>query len=81
MADIGFSFMKRMPPTLILHGEMDLIVPVSNAHRLERHYKANKLPYEIKIYKVQGHGFTGEDGKDSSARTLAFFNKHLKEKQ
>lgn len=78
MTDVGLAFMKRMPPTLILHGDMDLLVPVSNAERLEHHYKANKLPYEIHIYKGQGHGFTGDAGKDSAERTLAFFNKHLK---
>jgi hypothetical protein len=31
----------------------------------------------MKIYEGIGHGFSGEVGRDASARTLAFLKKYL----
>ncbi len=69
---------KAMPPTLILHGEADKIVPVKEARDLQRLLQANGVPFEIKIYPDSGHAFLGEDGLDSLNRTLAFLDKHVK---
>ncbi len=69
---------KRMPPTLILHGGKDPIVSVKDAAKLEALLKSRRIPYEIKIYPNQGHGFGGADGIDALRRTLTFFDKHLK---
>ena len=73
---------KRMPATLILHGEKDSFVSVAQAHELERLLQQQHAPYEIKIYPGQEHGFLGPDGdpaaaKDAWDRTLAFFGKYL----
>lgn len=70
---------KTLPPTLILHGETDPVVPVAQAKALERLCEEKKIPYEICIYPGQGHGFFGETGRDASRRTLAFFDAHLKD--
>ena len=50
--------MTTMPPVLILHGEDDNVVPVSSAYELENLLKKKAVPYEMKIYPHQGHGFT-----------------------
>jgi carboxymethylenebutenolidase len=68
---------KGLPPTMVLHGEMDPIVPVSNAHALERFLKARGIPHEVVIYPGQGHGFTGEAQADAVRRILAFFGRRL----
>ncbi|HEV1995065.1 MAG TPA: dienelactone hydrolase family protein [Candidatus Acidoferrum sp.] len=68
---------RKMPPVLILHGEKDSILKVDAAYRLEALLKKNQLPYEIKIYPGQGHGFQGADLADALARTIAFFRQHL----
>ena len=70
--------LKRMPPTLILHGDADYLVPVAEARKLERVLADRKLPHEVKVYAGQGHGFTGADATDAMQRTLAFLDKHLK---
>jgi len=70
--------LRRLPPTLILHGDRDQVVSVEEAEKLEKLLKEKKLPYEIKIYAGQPHGFTGDDLKDSLRRTTAFFGTHLK---
>ena len=60
---------KAMPPTLILHGEADKVVPVAEARNLERLFKENGVTFEMKLYPSSGHAFFGEDGLDSMKRT------------
>jgi dienelactone hydrolase len=68
---------RPLPPVLILHGEADPIVPVTEAHKLEQLFKKNGTPYEMKLYRGAGHGFSGFDLLDAGQRTLAFLRKHL----
>lgn len=77
MPDLAAQFMKRMAPTLILHGDADDVVPVEKAHKLERLLQTKNIPYEIKIYAREGHGFKTRVLKDAAARSLAFFRKNL----
>ena len=70
--------LKRFPPTLILHGEDDRVVPVAEARRMERLFTDRKFPFEIRLYPGQGHRFTGADEADAYARSLAFLEKHVK---
>jgi carboxymethylenebutenolidase len=67
-----------MPPTLILHGDADNIVPVSEAHKLEALFGEWQTIYEIKIYPGAGHGFRGGDDQDAWNRAVLFLDKHLK---
>ncbi|MFC4175661.1 dienelactone hydrolase family protein [Microvirga sp. GCM10011540] len=67
----------RLPPTLILHGGMDPIVPVSNAYAIEALLRQQAVPHEIKVYPEQAHGFRGEAHRDATQRALAFLRRHL----
>jgi carboxymethylenebutenolidase len=67
----------RLPPTLVLHGGMDPIVPVSNAYAIEALLRQQAVPHEVKIYPEQAHGFRGAAEKDATRRALAFLQKHL----
>lgn len=78
MPDLAAQFMKRMAPTLILHGDADDVVPVEKAYKLERLLQAKKIPYEMKIYPGEGHSFKTKDLRDAAGRSLAFFDKNLK---
>lgn len=69
--------LKQMPPVLILHGEADPVVPVSEARKLERLLEEKGFPYEIKIYHGQGHGFTGPESQDAFDRAVAFLDRHV----
>ncbi len=70
--------LEKMPPTLILHGDADPVVPVAHAYDVEKLFKARNIFYEMKIYPGQGHGFSGEANRDSRQRTMSFFDQHLK---
>jgi dienelactone hydrolase len=70
-------FIRRLCPTLILHGGADLTVPVAEAYDLQQLLEKRKTPYEMKIYPEAGHGFTDEVWRDARRRTLAFLQKYL----
>jgi carboxymethylenebutenolidase len=75
---LAAATMQRMPPTLILHGDKDPLVPVQEAYKLEAVLKQKQIPYEMKIYPGQGHGFRGEAKKDALQRTIIFFDQYLR---
>lgn len=64
---------RRMPRTLLLHGEADPVVPVGEAYRVEALLKQLGTKYELKIYPGQGHSFRGVAQVDALTRTLRFF--------
>jgi dienelactone hydrolase len=70
-------FMRRLCPVLILHGENDATVPVEEAYQLQKLLEKNKIPYEMKIYPGEGHGFENEIWRDAGQRSLQFLKKYL----
>jgi carboxymethylenebutenolidase len=76
--------LKHMPPTLILHGDRDTVVPVRHAHALRDALAKRKLPCEPKVYPGVGHGFEKPGGGtcwwaalDAEARACRFLKRHL----
>ncbi len=65
----------KLPPTLVLHGDADVVVPVKEAEKLKALLEKHKIDHEVKIYEGKGHGPLGED---SGKRALAFLDKYLK---
>jgi carboxymethylenebutenolidase len=69
---------RRMPPTLLLHGDADPIVPVSEAYAVGALLKQLGTKHEVKVYRGQGHSFHGMAQMDALTRTLRFLNRYLK---
>ena len=67
----------RLPPTLVLHGAKDAIVPVANAHALKALLTRVGAPHEVHVYPDQAHGFYGAAQLDAAQRTAAFLARHL----
>jgi carboxymethylenebutenolidase len=70
-------FARRFCPVLILHGDADNTVPVSEAHYVAEIAERKRVPYEMKIYPGVGHGFGPETMLDAAQRTLLFLQRHL----
>lgn len=68
---------KRMPPTLILHGAKDETVPVSKAERLESLLKNAGTPYQKHIYPTEAHRFSRAAMRDATARIDRFLDKYF----
>jgi carboxymethylenebutenolidase len=76
--------LKHMPPTLILHGDRDDVVPLKHARALHDHLVERCLPVEGKVYDNTGHGFRRPDGGvqifaalDAERRATCFLATHL----
>ncbi|TCR68234.1 dienelactone hydrolase family protein [Bosea sp. BK604] len=68
---------RPLPPTLILHGGADRVVPVANAAAIERHIKAQGGTVESHIYPGEGHGLSLASLPDAIARARGFLQRHL----
>jgi dienelactone hydrolase len=75
-----------MPPTLILHGDKDALVPVAQAHKLDELLTREKRPHEMKIYAGANHAFNfpelpfwynAGDAKDAWSRSTRFLAANL----
>ncbi len=72
------SAAAKLPPTLVLHGAADPIVPALNARAIGELLREQGVPHEVKIYPGEGHGFRGAAEGDATARAVAFLGRHLK---
>src|SRR5262249_31310615 len=55
--------LQSLPPTLVIHGDKDDVVPVEEAHALRKLAADKKLPIEVTIYPGVGHVFRTAEGK------------------
>ncbi len=67
----------NLPPTLVLHGLADAVIPASAAKTLGALLRRHRVPHEIHLYPAAGHGFHGEDAEDAVRRVAAFFHQRL----
>src|SRR5438270_2402676 len=72
------SGVRRLPPTLILHGDADPIVPVSEAYGLEKILKRTGTEYQMKIFPGQGHRLSGLYQLEAGLLVAGFLTKHLR---
>lgn len=77
LPDEFFYKLKGMPPLLILHGNRDDNIPVSNAEQIIALCEMKKFECESHIYADQAHGFLPPVYQDALKRTLDFFSRHL----
>jgi carboxymethylenebutenolidase len=72
---------ESLPPTLILHGDADTVVPVDEAYALAYFLQQRAIAYAMQIYPGGQHGFDAEPtssyARDAQERTLNFFNARL----
>lgn len=83
------AFAKKvtaMPPVLILHGDADTMVPVSEARALDAMLTKAGRPHQMHIYPGTPHGFNFEstpiygkaDADDAWRRSLKFLDDYVK---
>jgi acetyl esterase/lipase len=64
------------PPTLIIHGDQDTLVPLQQSERISDKFKKTGVESKLVVRKGAGHGWTGLD-KDLSL-FVDWFDDHLK---
>ncbi len=68
---------KRMPPTLILHGAKDTTVPAMKAERLELLLKETGTPYQKHIYPSEPHILSRAAMRDATERIERFLAEYF----
>ncbi len=65
------------PPTLLIHGDKDDLVPISNSKIIYEAFRKNNVRSQFITIEGAGHGFRGEDAKRASAAMTAWFEETL----
>ncbi len=65
------------PPTLLIHGDRDELVPIRHSQRMEQALTKAGVPNRLIVIEGAAHGFRGEDGRTAAQATVAFFEQHL----
>ena len=65
------------PPTLLIHGDQDQLVPISNSERIKAAFDEANVTSKLIVIEGAAHGFRGEDGQRASSALVAWFNEHL----
>jgi len=66
------------PPTLLMHGSVDDLVPVAASTTINEEFKKQNVVTDIIIFDGEGHGFKTPEAREKSATALTeWFEKHL----
>lgn len=63
---------SQSPPTIILHGGMDGLVPIAESTALKTKLQNNGVKVQMFIYPTEGHGWVGPNLDDSFNKIAAF---------
>ncbi|MGD9856043.1 MAG: alpha/beta hydrolase family protein [Planctomycetaceae bacterium] len=66
-------------PTLLVHGDKDELVPLSNSERIHEAFAAQGVKSELIVVNGAAHGFQQEDNERAARAMVAWFNEHLAE--
>ena len=66
-----------MPPVLILHGEQDTLVPVSEAHKLAQLLQAGGVVHQVELFPKETHWFSAAAQSRMLMSCAGFLSRHL----
>lgn len=64
-------------PTLLIHGDMDRLVPISNSERMQKAMAEAGVPVDFITIEGADHGFRGEDASTAATALADWFDKYL----
>ena len=65
------------PPTLLIHGDADTLVDISNSIDMQAEFEKHHITSEFITISGAGHGFRGDDATRAAALRLDWFKKYL----
>jgi acetyl esterase/lipase len=68
---------RNDPPTLLIHGDADDLVNISNSQIMQAEFQQQGVVSEFVTIPGAGHGFRGEDAVYAAKLRLAWFKQHL----
>jgi len=75
----AITFARQLTtPTLIIHGEQDVCVPVNQAYAFHHALRERNVPTELVVYPREGHGFAERAHvRDWEERLVGWFTRYL----
>jgi acetyl esterase/lipase len=67
------------PPTLLIHGDKDELVPILTSETIYAAFKENNVTTDFITIPGAGHGFRGEDATVAMKAVIDWFDEHLGE--
>jgi acetyl esterase/lipase len=77
-ASPAFFVNGQSTPTLLFHGNLDQLVPVSQSILLKNKLEALGVANKLVVYPYEGHGWMGASLEDSYTQVQAFLATHVK---
>ena len=65
------------PPSLLVHGDKDTLVPLSNSERIHAAFEAVDVVSHLIVLEGAGHGFRGDHGSQAAAALADWFDRYL----
>jgi acetyl esterase/lipase len=65
------------PPVLLIHGDADDLVPISNSQVLAKELEATGVVHDFITIEGAGHGFQGDDRVEATRAMVGWFQQHL----
>ncbi len=65
------------PPTLLIHGDEDTLVPLNNSERIRDAFEEANVPTQLIVMEGAGHGFRGQQGSQAAAALADWFERYL----
>ena len=62
------------PPALLIHGDLDQVVPLAQSQKFEEALRAKKVPAKLMVIKGVGHSFVGSNADFTRAASLQALN-------
>lgn len=64
-------------PVLIFHGGKDKIIPLRVSKKLAKAYQKANVPFELRIFEEEGHGFSDKHKEELRQAMKAFLERYL----
>jgi len=68
------------PPTLLIAGDKDTLVPISHSENILKAFKEKNVPAELMVIEGAGHGFAPPDQARALTAAADWFEKYLAKK-
>ena len=67
------------PPTLLVHGDLDKLVPIDHSENILEAFKSAKVTAKMVVIEGAAHGFRGQDLTTAMNALVEWFETHLAE--
>lgn len=65
------------PPTLLVHGDLDKLVPLEHSEKIWEEMSKHKVAGELLVIEGAAHGFSGKNAQQASDALVRWFETHL----